>query len=102
MHNAPYSSRFRSVRLLNHLDQPTTQLENERSAKIQMVAEITDTILFDIFFEIRLWRQTPQHVTGHSHLLMMDGTPAGCPAVPTPWNGVLLGSRSVPASIYWR
>lgn len=54
MHNSSYSSRFRSVRLLNHLDQPTTQLENERSAKIQMVAEINDTILFDIFFEIRL------------------------------------------------
>ena len=54
MHNPQYSSRFRFARLLNHLDQPTTRLENERPAKVRMLVEINDTIVFDIVFEIRL------------------------------------------------
>ena len=54
MPHLSYSCRFRSAHLLNHADQPTARLENGSSAKIQMCAEINDTVVFEIFFEIRL------------------------------------------------
>ena len=56
MPDLSHSCRFRSTQLLDHIGQPTTRLENNRSAKVEMCAEIDETILFDIFFEIRLLR----------------------------------------------